>query len=171
MGSPCSLVLKTGVYAHNLVCVHECADYAHAYGGMHDIMTPLVALPLIYFCNRVSHWTWSSPFWQDWLFSQTPGSLCLCFPMLVLQVWAAKPSFMWALELKLRVPWLHFMDCAISQPSHIWSWWPEWGSDFLELDKSWQNSPLFREIYESEKQVYIRYLFIAVIRHCDQCNL
>lgn len=32
------------------------------------------SLSLSYFCNKVSHWTWISLFWLDWLSSKPPGS-------------------------------------------------------------------------------------------------
>lgn len=44
---------EAGVYVHNLVCVHVCASYAHACGGMYDITMPLIAL--LFASDGVSH--------------------------------------------------------------------------------------------------------------------
>lgn len=86
------------VYAHVCVCTHAhmcMCVCAHVCGGQKSALGIFLNhLPLYFFWDKVSLWTWSSPIQLDCLSSKSQASSCLCFPGLGLQRCTTVPGFL-----------------------------------------------------------------------------
>lgn len=82
LGSPCLYLPSSGIigmHKHALfmcVCVCTCVQCADAHIGV-KVRGLLLSISS-FFWGGISHWTWISLFWLDWLPRETWGSSCLC---------------------------------------------------------------------------------------------
>jgi hypothetical protein len=86
----------------------------------------------LYFWDRVSHWTWSSPVWLAWLATNPPVSICLCpftsrityscdHTQLLRECWRDELK---SISLVHSKPFAHWVS-----PGHSVLWLSLWGTD------------------------------------------